>query len=111
MYRNLFHCLKFLRIKIVRNFDARHEGGMKEAEAGVSLNWILIWSTSKFKGSQSYKVRYCPLKKMLLHLKLCVHMCRYICGNTHVEARGSLAEISSLLLPHELRELNWGPQA
>lgn len=27
MYRNLFHCLKFLRIKIVRNFDARHEGG------------------------------------------------------------------------------------
>lgn len=44
--------------------------GMKEAKAGGSLNWILIWSTSKFKGSQSYKVRYCPLKKMLLHLKL-----------------------------------------
>lgn len=63
MYRNFFHCIKFLRIKIVRNFEARHDGGMMEAEAGGSLNWILIWSISKFKGSQSYKVRYCPFKK------------------------------------------------
>lgn len=28
MYRNFFHGIKFLRIKIVRNFDARHEGGI-----------------------------------------------------------------------------------
>lgn len=83
-----------------------------QAEAGGSLNWILIGLLASSRAARPTKWDTVHLKNAITFETLfCVHMCTYICGHTHVEARGSLTEISSPLPPRELRELNWGPQA